>query len=72
LQVVCLHKASQPIDLSLLDPDYPANDPDASAYYLPVYEAEIWSDEDGEVNLQKRAVGRNAAPAALPNHQNQP
>jgi hypothetical protein len=60
----CVQKLSQPMDLAYLEPGFPPDNPDASEYFYTVYEAEVWIDEDGELNLQKRSVGRNAAPTA--------
>ena len=61
----CLHKASQPMDLTLLEPGLPADNPDAREYFETVYQAEVWIDEEGELTMQKRSVGRNAAPSSL-------
>jgi hypothetical protein len=63
LRLNCIHKISQPLDLTMLDPKLPPEDPNAKEYYESVYEAEVWRDEDGELNVQKRSTGRDAAPS---------
>jgi hypothetical protein len=59
-----LHKVAQPLDLSTLLPGFPADDPDAAPYFSLVYEAEVWIDEDQQVQVLKRASGLNAAPTS--------
>jgi hypothetical protein len=59
-----LHKASQPLNLAELLPGFPPDDPDAPPYFDQIYEAEVWIDEDGDVQVLKRATGRDAAPTS--------
>jgi len=73
--VRCIRRMSQPYDLATLNPGYPADRPKDLTYDSMLYEADVWIDEDGQVQLLKRAsraevaprqtgpVGGNAAPA---------
>jgi hypothetical protein len=60
--VRCTRRLSQPLDLSTLFPGFPPNDPTAAQYDELLYEADVWIDEDGEVQVQKRVAAAEAAP----------
>jgi len=69
--VRCVRRLSQPLDLSTLFAGFPADNPAAAAYDELLYEADVWIDEDGEVQVQRRvaqaeAAPRRTAPAAGP------
>jgi hypothetical protein len=60
--VRCLRKYSQSYDLSLLNAGFPADRPTDVAYDTTVYEADVWIDEDNQVQVQKRASRAEVAP----------
>ena len=60
--VRCTRRLSQPLDLSTLFAGFPPDDPKAAAYDQILYEADVWIDEDGEVQVQKRVAAAEAAP----------
>jgi hypothetical protein len=69
--VRCVHRESQPLDLGTLRPGFPPDDPTAEAYNVVVYEADVWIDEDNQVQVLKRAsraevAPRQTAPASTP------
>src|SRR5262245_52160387 len=47
--VRCVRRFSQPYDLATLNPGFPANRPTDPAYDAPIYEADVWKDEDGQI-----------------------
>jgi hypothetical protein len=60
--VRCVRRASQPLDLATLTPGFPAERPTDPAYDATIYEADVWTDEDGQVQLLKRASRAEVAP----------
>jgi hypothetical protein len=60
--VRCVRRMSQPLELSALNPGFPADRPTDPAYDSTVYEADVWTDEDGQVQLLKRASRAEVAP----------
>lgn len=67
--VRAFRRMSQPFDLATLNPGFPPERPTDSAYDATVYEADVWIDEDQQVQVQKRASRAEVAPrqgAALP------
>lgn len=64
--VRCVRRMSQPFDLATLNPGFPPDRPAAPAYDLTVYEADVWRDEDGEVQVLRRASRAEVAPRQLP------
>jgi hypothetical protein len=62
--VRCIRRESQPFDLSTLRPGFPPDRPTDPAYESnpPIYEADVWLDEDGQVQLLKRASRAEVAP----------
>jgi hypothetical protein len=60
--VRCTRRLSQPLDLATLFPGFPPNEPTASQYDTLLYQADVWLDEDGEVQVQKRVAAAEAAP----------
>jgi hypothetical protein len=58
----CTRRLSQPLDLSTLFPGFPADNPVASQYDELLYEADVWIDEDGQVQVQRRVAAAEAAP----------
>jgi hypothetical protein len=60
--VRCIRRMSQPLNLATLNPGYPPDRPTDPAYDVLVYEADVWIDEDGEVQLLKRASRAEVAP----------
>jgi hypothetical protein len=60
--VRCVRRLSQPLDLTTLDPGFPPDDPAASPYDVVLYEADVWIDEDGDVQVQRRVAQAEAAP----------
>lgn len=60
--VRCIRRLSQPLDLTTLFPGFPPGDPTAAAYDEVLYEADVWIDEDGEVQVQRRVAQAEAAP----------
>jgi hypothetical protein len=60
--VRCIRRMSQPFDVSTLNAGFPADRPRDLAYDSLVYEADVWTDEDGQVQLLKRASRAEVAP----------
>jgi hypothetical protein len=60
--VRCLRRMSQPFDLGTLNPGFPPDRPTDPAYDVAVYEADVWTDEDGQIQVQKRASRAEVAP----------
>jgi hypothetical protein len=60
--VRCVRRMSQPFDLATLNPGMPQDRPTDSAYDNTIYEADVWTDEDGQVQLLKRASRAEVAP----------
>ena len=60
--VRCVRRMSQPLDLAMLNPGFPPDRPSDQAYDSTVYEADVWTDEDGQVQLLKRASRMEVAP----------
>jgi len=60
--VRCVRRMSQPLDLATLNPGMPAERPTDPAYENTIYEADVWTDEDGQVQLLKRASRAEVAP----------
>src|SRR5439155_17118717 len=50
--VRCVRRMSQPIDLARLPPGFPPERPTDQAYDSTVYEADVWIDEDQQVQVQ--------------------
>jgi hypothetical protein len=55
-------RSSQPINLDDLNPGYPRDNPTAPQYDIPVYEADVWFDEDNQVQAIKRSARNEVAP----------
>ncbi len=60
--VRCVRRLSQPLDLTTLLAGFPPGEPTAAAYDEMLYEADVWIDEDGEVQVQRRVAQAEAAP----------
>ena len=60
--VRCTRRSSQPFNLATLNPGYPADRPTDPAYDVAVYEADVWIDEDNQVQALKRASRAEVAP----------
>jgi hypothetical protein len=60
--VRCIQRLSQPLDLADLNPGFPRDNPLAPEYELMPYEADVWIDEDNQVQLIKRASRAEVAP----------
>ena len=60
--VRCVRRMSQPLDLDDLFEGFPPDNPAAAQYDRTVYEADIWIDEDGQVQAQKRLAAGEVAP----------
>jgi hypothetical protein len=60
--VRCIQRLSQPLDLSLLNPGFPRDNPLDVRYELMPYEADVWIDEDNQVQTLKRASRAEVAP----------
>jgi len=60
--VRCIRRMSQPFDVATLNAGFPADRPKDPAYDSVVYEADVWIDEDGQVQLLKRASRAEVAP----------
>jgi hypothetical protein len=58
----CTRRLSQPLDLSTLLRDFPADNPTAPAYDELVYEADVYFDEDNEVQALRRQAAAEVAP----------
>jgi hypothetical protein len=59
-------RSSQPMDLAQLVQGFPADDPTAPQYDFLQYEADVWIDEEGQVQITKRASQREVAPRVTP------
>jgi hypothetical protein len=60
--VRCVRRLTQPLDLRSLLEGFPPNDPTAAQYDELMYEADVWIDEDGDVQVQRRAAAAEVAP----------
>jgi len=60
--VRCVRRMSQPYDLATLNPGFAADNPTDPAYDATLYEADVWIDEDGQTQVQKRVSRAEAAP----------
>ena len=60
--VRCMRRYSQPFDLAALNPGFPPDRPTDVAYDSTVYEADVWKDEDGQIQVLKRASRAEVAP----------
>lgn len=60
--VRCVRRMSQPLDLAALNPGFPPDRPADAAYDSTIYEADVWTDEDGQVQLLKKASRAEVAP----------
>jgi len=60
--VRCIRRFSQPFDLATLNAGFPPDRPTDVAYDATVYEADVWTDEDKQVQVQKRASRAEVAP----------
>ncbi len=60
--VRCVRRVSQPFNLSTINPGYPPDRPTDPAYDSTVYEADVWTDEDKQLQVQKRASRAEVAP----------
>jgi hypothetical protein len=57
----CLRRASQPMDIEQVLPGFPRDNPTDPRYDIPIYEADVWIDEDNQVQLIKRVSAAEAA-----------
>ena len=57
-----VRRLSQPLRLETLYPEFPRDNPAAPAYDQLLYEAEVWIDEDGEVQANRTVAAAEAAP----------
>jgi hypothetical protein len=60
--VRCIRRFSQPFNLAALNAGFPPDRPTDPAYDSTVYEADVWTDEDKQVQVQKRASRAEVAP----------
>ena len=68
--VRCIQRLSQPLDLALLNPGFPRDNPLDARYELMPYEADVWIDKgddevnpaDDKVEIVKRASRAEVAP----------
>jgi hypothetical protein len=60
--VRCIQRMSQPLDLAFLNPGFPPDNPRDGRYDVTVYEADVWLDEDGQLQVLKRAAAAEVAP----------
>lgn len=60
--VRCVRRFSQPFNLAALNPGFPPDRPKDSAYEQVIYEADVWIDEDNQVQVLKRASRAEVAP----------
>src|SRR5436305_1401027 len=75
--VRCMRRMSQPFDLAALNTGFPADRPTDPGYDATVYAADVWIDEDQQVQMQKRAsraevAPRQREPASSPSTENTP
>jgi hypothetical protein len=57
-----VQRMSQPADVSTLFPGFPPDDPTAPQYDVVIYEADVFYDDDGQVQVNKRAGRGEVAP----------
>lgn len=57
-----VQRMSQPADVGMLLPSFPADDPTAPQYDVVIYEADVFYDEVGQVSVNKRAGRGEVAP----------
>ena len=57
----CLRRTSQPMDIEQVLPGFPRDNPTDPRYDMPIYEADVWIDEDNQVQLIKRVSAAEAA-----------
>jgi hypothetical protein len=60
--VRCVRRLNQPLDLATLFPNFPRDNPSDPAYDEEVYAADVWIDEDNEVQVLRRARQAEVAP----------
>jgi hypothetical protein len=61
--VRCIQRLSQPLDLTLLNPGFPPDNPLDPRYEVTTYEADVWIDPaDNQVLLIKRSSRAEVAP----------
>ena len=60
--VRCIQRLIQPLDLSLLNPGFPPDKPTDTRYETMPYEADVWIDEDNQVQTLKRSSRAEVAP----------
>ena len=73
--VRCIQRLSQPLDLALLNPGFPRDNPRDARYELMPYEADVWIDKgDDEVNPadDKVEIVKRASRAEVAPRQNSP
>jgi hypothetical protein len=58
----CTRRLSQPLDLTTLFREFPADNPAAPAYDELMYEADVYFDEDGQVQAIRRQAAAEVAP----------
>jgi len=58
----CTRRLSQPLDLSALFREFPADDPTAPAYDELIYTADVYFDEEGQVQAIRRQAAAEVAP----------
>jgi hypothetical protein len=61
-RVRSVRRLSQPLRLETLFPEFPRDNPAAPQYDQLLYEAEVWIDEDGEVQANRTVAAAEAAP----------
>lgn len=60
--VRCVRRMSQPLHLDDLFEGFPPENPAAAQYDRTLYEADVWIDEDGQAQAQKRLAAGEVAP----------
>jgi hypothetical protein len=58
----CVRRASQPMDIEQVLPGFPRDNPTDPRYDIPIYEADVWLDEDNQVQAIKRSAANEVAP----------
>lgn len=58
----CIRRASQPMDIEQVLPGFPRDNPTDPRYDQPIYEADVWLDEDNQVQAIKRSAANEVAP----------
>lgn len=58
----CVRRASQPMDIEQVLPGFPRDNPTDPRYDLLIYEADVWLDEDNQVQAIKRSAANEVAP----------